>query len=121
MFIYFIIVVVIIVLIINNDKKSNEKIDLQIELIKEKIKQSKEYKKYKKMDFYEVYDLKEQLLHECKEQKDICNRLNRNAWKVDSFLEKYARLDLLNDLALEKYNSDENNDDIYIFDINLDN
>jgi len=120
LYLYFIIIVVIVVLIIINDKKNNENINLKIELTKEKLKQSKEYKEYKKMDFYDVYYSKESLLDECKKMNKIAYKQSRSVWKDEIFLEKYAMLVLLNDLALEKYVSIKDDHDFYLFDINFD-
>lgn len=115
----FVVIIGIIVLITNLDKKNNENINLKIELIKERIRQGAEYKKYKKMGFNAIYNLKETLLYECKKSKEIFDEFHKNAWKSESFLEKYALLELLNDLAMDKFDS-KLNDDIYIFDIDLD-
>ena len=118
--IIFVIVVGIIVLIIKLDNKKSENTNLKVELEKEKIKQTNKYSKYKQMDFYAIYSLKENLLRECKRSKRIADEHNRSVWDNEKFIEKYALLDLLNDIAGDKFDSDVHNDDIYDFSINLD-
>ena len=118
--IIFAVVVGIIALIIKLDNKKSENANLKVDLEKEKIKQTNKYNKYKQMDFYAIYSLKENLLRECKKSKRIADEHNRSVWNNEEFIKKYALLDLLNDLASEKFDSDIHNDDIYSFSIHLD-